>query len=74
MDDGFEIQKQYAIAVLPEFTLIDISDSDIPMNIQECVNAIISHSGLQAHEAVQAWTNEILVFCFFLQCNLIIIV
>eukprot|EP00484_Ammonia_sp_Unknown_P024099 CAMPEP_0197042240 /NCGR_PEP_ID=MMETSP1384-20130603/18630_1 /TAXON_ID=29189 /ORGANISM="Ammonia sp." /LENGTH=898 /DNA_ID=CAMNT_0042473309 /DNA_START=23 /DNA_END=2719 /DNA_ORIENTATION=- len=53
-----EMKSENFLCVLPEFTLIDLSEQDIPMNITECINAIIVNKGIGAHEEFKGWEDD----------------
>eukprot|EP01083_Nonionella_stella_P019524 54221_1 len=57
-ESDYEVLSENFLCVLPEFSLIDLSESDIPMNVSECVNGIIACKGIGAHEEIKAWQNE----------------
>ena len=65
VDGGFtgfesdtEIKEENMLCVLPDFTLIDLTESDIPMNITECIGAIIACKGIGAHEEFASWGGD----------------
>ncbi|ETO24126.1 hypothetical protein RFI_13030 [Reticulomyxa filosa] len=57
-DDSIELERQYFICVLPSFTLVELTEKDLPTQIAASAQAIIAHKGAAA-KATDIWVPDI---------------
>eukprot|EP00485_Elphidium_margaritaceum_P002650 CAMPEP_0202695638 /NCGR_PEP_ID=MMETSP1385-20130828/9188_1 /ASSEMBLY_ACC=CAM_ASM_000861 /TAXON_ID=933848 /ORGANISM="Elphidium margaritaceum" /LENGTH=856 /DNA_ID=CAMNT_0049351707 /DNA_START=23 /DNA_END=2590 /DNA_ORIENTATION=+ len=57
-DSDTEVQTEHMLCVLPSFTLIELSENDIPSAVSQCIAGIVANKGISAHEEFKAWHGD----------------